>query len=336
MKTHIKKLILLLITFLFLYLVFKNLNFNQLLHIIKGFELKYIIFLVFSIIISLSFRGLCFKLLISKTVKAPLLDLIPLCITGAALNIVLPARAGDIFRAFYTGEKYNESKIKLFGTVMLERIFDGLCIIGMLLIGIFIYNKNPLAQHLCSFAALIFIASLITVFVLVKLNKTGAIFSFLENKCSNLSGGFKNIFLGIIKLSGNFCTSFINGFEILKYPKNIINIIFVSILIWGLECLNYLIVIQGFNLDVSRSVVLFIISFIALACMIPSASIFIGPYQLAVISAFSIYRVNKETALAISLVEQAIVVLTTSVIAVIFLFKNNISFKEIKNDIKSE
>ena len=335
MKTHIKKLILLLITFLFLYLVFKNLNFYEFVQTVKEFELKYVIFLVCSIIISLSFRGLCFKLLISKTVKAPLSDLIPLCITGAALNIVLPARAGDIFRAFYTGEKYNESKIKLFGTVMLERIFDGLCIIGMLLIGIFIYNKNPLAQHLYIFSVLIFIASLIVVFVLVKLNKTEIFFSFLENKCSNLSEGFKNIFLRIIKLSNNFCTLFINGFEILKFPKKILLIIIASIGIWAFECINYLIVIQGFNLDINWSVILFIISFIALASMIPSTSIFIGPYQIAVISAFAIYGVNKENALAISLVEQAIVVLTTSVIAVIFLFKNNISYKEIKNDIKS-
>ena len=334
MKSHIKKLILLLITFLFLYLVFKNLNFNQLLQTIKGFELIYIIFLVFSIIISLSFRGLCFKLLISKTIKAPLSDLIPLCITGAALNIVLPARAGDIFRAFYTGEKYKESKIKLFGTIMLERIFDGLCIIGMLLIGIYIYNKNPLAQHMCFIAALIFIASLITAFLAIKLNKTEVIFSFLENKCSNLSEGFKNIFLGIIKLSNNFCTSFINGFEILNYPKKLLYVLISSIGIWAFECVNYLIVIQGFNIDINWSVVLFIIAFIALACMIPSASIFIGPYQLAVISAFSIYKVNKETALAISLVEQAVVVLTTSIIAVLFLLKNNISYKEIKEDIK--
>ena len=66
----------------------------------------------------------------------------------------------------------------------------------------------------------------------------------------------------------------------------------------------------------------------------PSTSIFIGPYQFAVIAAFAIYDISKETALAISLVEQAIVIIVTSLIAVLFLLKNNISYKELKEDIK--
>ena len=100
--------------------------------------------------------------------------------------------------------------------------------------------------------------------------------------------------------------------------------------------MNFLIVIYGFGYNIHWSVTIFIISFIALACMIPSTSIFIGPYQLAVITAFSIYNINKETALAISFVEQAIVTLTTAFIAFLFMLKNNISYKELKEDIEEE
>lgn len=330
MKLSKKKIILLLITCLFLYLVFKNLDFRELIQLIQEFELKYIFFLICSIIISLSFRGLCFQLLISQTVKAPLKDLVPLCLTGSALNIVLPARAGDIFRAVYVGAKYNADKVKIFGTVMLERIFDGLMILAMLLSAIFLYNKNPLAEKLCFAAAIIFIGSLIFAFFTIKFNKTDLIFSFLENKCNLLQGKLKDFFISMIQSSNQICNSFINGFEILKYPNKLFLIILASIGIWSFECLNYYIVIQGFHCDISWSVVLFIIGFIALACMIPSASIFIGPYQLAVIAAFSIYGIEKETALAISLVEQSVVLITTAVIALIFFFKNDIKYEDLK------
>ena len=101
-------------------------------------------------------------------------------------------------------------------------------------------------------------------------------------------------------------------------------------MIWGLECLNYYFMILGFHCQVDWSVVLFIISFIALACMIPSTSIFVGPYQLAVIAAFAIYNIPKETALAISIVEQAVVTIVTSIVATIFLVKNNIRIKLMK------
>lgn len=334
MKKGIKRIVLLLITLLFLYLVFLNLDFKELLQIIKEFDVKYAFFLAISITIALSFRGLCFKQLISKTVDAPLKDLVPLCITGAALNIVLPARAGDIFRAYYVGHKYDVDKVKIFGTIMLERIFDGLIILSMLLFGIYAYHKNELAQKLCIAAAVIFVGALICAIIAMKFNKIDLVCSVIEEKTNFLPSGIKKIFHSILNFINRICNSFVAGFEILAHPKKLVAVMISSLCIWSFECLNYFLIIQGFGCDVDWSVVLFIIGFIALACMIPSTSIFIGPYQFAVIAAFAIYDISKETALAISLVEQAIVIIVTSLIAVLFLLKNNISYKELKEDIK--
>ena len=323
-----------LITLVFLYFVFVNLDFKQLLSVIKGFDIKYAFFLAGSILISLSFRGVCFKQLISKSLNAPLYDLIPLCISGAALNIVLPARAGDFFRAYYVGNKYAVDKVKVFGAIMLERIFDGLVILSMLLVAILLYNKNQLAQNLCMAAGAVFIVALISAFVMIKYNKIDSICNFLIDKTNFLPEKLKNIIHYVINFTNKICNSFVSGFEILKYPKKLMMIILACIMIWGIECLNYYFMILGFHCQVDWSVVLFIISFIALACMIPSTSIFIGPYQLAVIAAFAIYDIPKETALAISIVEQAVVTIVTSIVATIFLIKNNIAYKELKEDIK--
>ncbi len=330
MNSKIKKLILLFITFVFLYFVFRNLNVTELIETMKEFDPKYAVLLVISILTSLSFRGLCFKLLISQSVKVPLKDLAPLCIAGAALNIALPARAGDIFRAYYVGSKYNANKIKLFGSIMLERIFDGLVILAMLFAGIMLFNKDPLAQQLCNIAAAIFIGSLIFVLLIIKYNKINSICTFLEEKTHKFPQKIRNIILSIIKFTNQMCNSFFEGFEILKSPSKIIPVAIVSVIIWFLEGLTYYITIQGFHCEVDWSIVLFINSFIALACMVPSTSIFIGPYQFAVISAFAIYNISKETALAVSFLEQAIVVIVTAVVTVIFLAKNNISFKELR------
>ena len=195
MKKSIKRIVLLLITLLFLYLVFLNLDFKELLQIIKEFDVKYGFFLAISITIALSFRGLCFKQLISKTVDAPLKDLVPLCITGAALNIVLPARAGDIFRAYYVGHKYDVDKVKIFGTIMLERIFDGLIILSMLLFGIYAYHKNELAQKLCIAAAVIFVGALICAIIAMKFNKIDLVCSVIEEKTNFLPSGIKKYFI---------------------------------------------------------------------------------------------------------------------------------------------
>ncbi len=334
MKKNIKKLILLLISFVFLYFVFVNLDIKELIHIIKRFNILYIPLLCLSIITSLSLRGLCFKQLISKTAKISLFDAALLCITGAALNVVLPARAGDIFRAYYFGQKYKIDKIKVFGTVMLERIFDIIVIFCLLCSGVFIYHENQIAMNLCILAGIILIAGVAFAIITYKYNKTDKICGFIEAKSRNLP--FAELTKNLINFINKLCNSFFAGFEVIDSPKRTLYALFASFGIWFFECMNFLIVIYGFGYNIHWSVTIFIISFIALACMIPSTSIFIGPYQLAVITAFSIYNINKETALAISFVEQAIVTLTTAFIAFLFMLKNNISYKELKEDIEEE
>ena len=328
MKPLLKNFCLILITAVFLYLVFVNIDFNKLLITIKNIDIPYLLILPISIIISLWFRGLCFKFLISKSVNIPLKISAPLCITGAALNIFLPARAGDIFRAIYTGNKFKIDKIKILGTVMLERVFDGIVILSLLLFGIFIYNRNPLAQKLSLLSALIFFGAFLFAFIAVKYNKINSICSFIEQKSSFLPEKIKHPFYSFLHFTNKTCNSFIDGFEVLKYPKTLFLSLLFFFAVWLFECLNFYIVIQGFHCAVNWSVTLFIISFIALACMIPSTSIFIGPYQYAVIAAFNIYHLPKETAIAVSIVEQTGVMITTAIIALIFFLKNNIKYKD--------
>lgn len=333
MKIGLKRIILLLITFVFLYFVFVNIDFKELLQVIKGFDVKYLFLLALSIMVSLSFRGLCFKYLIAKSANPPLKVLAPLCISCAGLNIVLPARAGDFFRAFFVGQKYGIDKVKVFGTIMLERIFDVFTIFCFLMVGVFVYNRNEIAMNMCSVAGACIIFGIVFAIITYKFNKTDAICNFLIEKTKQLP--IASVVEKVVGLINKLCNSFFNGFEVIDSPKQILYALSASVCIWIFECMNFLITIKGFGFELHWSVSLFIIAFIAMACMIPSTSIFIGPYQLAVITAFSIYNVNKETALAISFVEQAIVTLTTCIVALIFLLKNNISFEKLKEDIKS-
>ncbi len=333
-KKYLKKIILLFITFLFLYFVFVNLDLKELISIMKDFNIKYFFLLMLSVIISQSFRGLTFTFLMSKTAKLRLREIVPLCLTSSCLNIFLPARAGDIFRAFFVGQQYDINKIKVFGTVMLERIFDTISIFCLLALGIFIYHRNTIAVHLCTFAGFIIVVGILFVVITYRYNNTEKICNFIIDKTKNFPFAFYiNKF---VMFTNKTCNSFFHGFEVINSPVEIIKVILASFGIWIFECINFYIVIHGFGYNIHWSVSLFLIGFIALACMVPSTSIFIGPYQMAVISAFAIYDVNKEAALAISFIDQAGIMIISSVIAAIFLLKNNISLKELKEDIKKQ
>lgn len=335
MFKNIKRLILLLITFIFLYFVFVNVNFSAFTELIQKFDYKYILLLILFIFMSMTCRAFCFKFLLSKTLKNPsIIELILLCFSGSALNILLPARAGDIFRSYYTGDKYNIDKVKILGTVLFERILDVIVIFSLLIFGIMFYHRNPLAEKLCLFAGILFIVALIISIIMYKKNKADTFCKFIINKTSSFP--FSSFIEKGVSSINRICNSFFDGFEVIDSPKNIFMALIFSIGIWFFECCCYYSIILSFGCHIHWSVTIFIISFIALACMIPSTSIFIGPYQLAIISAFAIYNVPKEPALAMSIVEQTVVTLFTSLVAFIFLVKKNISYKELKNNIKGK
>ncbi len=319
-------------TFIMLYFVFSNTDFKEIFKQFKNINYKYIAILVCSIITSLSLRGLCFKQLIYKSVNLPVIESALLCITSSFLNIALPARAGDVFRAYFVGDKYKVSKMKVFGAVMLERVFDMIDIGLLLLFAISVYNRNALAVKLCFVAFSVFISCLIFIILTYKYNNVDRICNLLKKFLNKIHcSKFSDEIVGFIN---KICNSFCCGFEIIDFPKKIFFIFLTSMCIWILEFFNYICIIWAFNLSVHWSVSIFISCFIVFACLIPSTSIFVGPYQIAVIAAFSLYNVSKESALAVTVAEQVVVILTTGIISLLFLLKNNISFLKLKNDIK--
>ena len=54
-------------------------------------------------------------------------------VVGYMANNILPARAGELVRAIFVGGKESMSKASVLGTVLIERVFDGLVIVGILM-----------------------------------------------------------------------------------------------------------------------------------------------------------------------------------------------------------
>ena len=132
-----RQIILLAITIIFLILVFNKVEFDILLETIKTFNLKHLISITLIFLASLYIRGLRWKFLLMNDKKYSALNLAEIFTVGNMLNIFLPARAGDFYRAYYLGDEKGDKKLKIFGTIILERLFDG--------ITMFLFHKVILA-----------------------------------------------------------------------------------------------------------------------------------------------------------------------------------------------
>lgn len=289
------------------------------------FELKNLLYIVPIYVLTLYLRGIRWKMLLLGDKKYTSFELGEVFTVGSMLNIYLPARAGDVYRAYYLGKTKDESKMKIFGSIILERTLDGICVFLILLFAILAYCKQDWILNIAYLIGIIFIGSFVVMYLIFKFNKVDFVCDKLIEFCKKLPKA--DFFEKIIKKINQGTNSFVEGFEVLNSLKFSSGSFFMSVIIWLLECVVAIIIINSFHLSLGFSAGFFVISLISFSTMIPSTSVFLGPYQYAYILALSIYGVDKSTTLAISTLHQGVLMLILTVIGGISLIRYNFKMK---------
>ena len=148
MKISKRKIFALLITLGLLVVVFYKIDWGELLNTFKYFNFKNIWLIVTLYVLTLYLRGVRWKALLLNNAKYSSLHLGEVFTVGSMLNIFLPARAGDVYRAYYLGSVKGEKKMKVFGSIILERTLDGISVFLMLFLAVLLYCRQDWILHL--------------------------------------------------------------------------------------------------------------------------------------------------------------------------------------------
>ena len=327
MKKHKDKILGLIISLVFIGLIVWNLDFRQLINTFKIFNYRVLLLFMPIYILSIYIRGARWKYLLCNDPKLTVKEAFYTFTTGNTLNSYLPARAGDFWRAYHVGNKIKESKMKLLGSIILERLIDGISILLILFFAIMTYFKHPWIIKIAFLSAAIFLGALVFFVLLFKTNKTSVFLKKISQ--TRLLKPFEST---IKKISAHI-ESFISGFEVLNRPEYLGIAFLMSIFAWLLECFVTYVLILGFGQHFGISIAFFVISFIALSMVIPSSSVFVGPYQLAYILALNIYHIPKSQALGIAFIHQITIMILITLITVLYFLKANKSIEELKLEI---
>ena len=327
---HKDKIIGLLISLVFIILIFWKLDIHKLIAAFRMFDYRILFLFVPIYVFSLYIRGVRWKYLLCLNEKLSVNEAFFAFTVGNTINSYLPARAGDFWRAYHLGNKIGESKMKLLGSIILERLIDGISILLILFFAIVTYFRHRWVLNIAAVAACLFFGALAVIYIIFKFNKIEYIFKKIS-EIPFLSG-----FTAQLNTISGHLMKFMNGFEALNNPKCFFMAFFMSMLAWGFECLMTYMIILGFGVHYGISIALFTISFIALSTVIPSSSIFIGPYQYAYIRALGIYHIGTEQALGTAFIHQMSMMIIITVISVIYFMKGNTSLDEIQKEINSE
>lgn len=322
-----RKIFALLVSLAFLVLIFYKMDWVKLIQTFKMFELKNLWMIVPMYVSTLYLRGIRWKSLLLDKPKYSAYNLGTVFTVGSMLNIFLPARAGDVYRAYYLGNTTQEKKMKIFGSIILERTLDGICVFLILLWAILQYSNQQWMMNLAYMIGILFVGSFLLFYLIFKFNKVDFVFEKLIKFSSKLPNLLSKPLIGILEGVNIHMQSFIEGFEVLDSVKYSTQAFVMSVIIWLIECYVAFLIINSFHINLGFSAALFVISLISFSTMIPSTSVFLGPYQYAYILALGIYNVDKSTALAISTVHQGILMIILSIIGGFYLVKFNLSLK---------
>jgi hypothetical protein len=251
-----------------------------------------------------------------------------LCI-GFMANMVLPARIGEFVRAYVLAKKESIPKSSAFATVVIERAFDGLSVVVMMLL-VFALVEPPDANDV--FWVTLKIGG-VTASIFFIIFFTGL---YLFHRQVKFMVWIVDKLIALLpaqygEKAQEIIESFRQGFAAIDNGHRVIKIVLWCIFVWGAAApFNYFI-FQAFNLDLPLSASFLVLLSQILGVMIPSAPGFIGVYHAATIAGLMFYGVDSELALSVSLVLHIIMFTMQTLPGLIFLWMEQFSLGDIQN-----
>jgi uncharacterized protein (TIRG00374 family) len=319
----------LLISAVFLYLAFRKVDFTLLGESLKRAEYIWLIPAFILMLLSIVFRAMRWKYLLKPITDAGFVHLFSASAIGLMANNLLPARLGEIARAWVIGEKEGISKTSSFATIVVERVFDGFTVIfflaGALLFADF---EIPVPYRKITYIAVLFYFVALCFLFLLHFNHDKAI-SIAMTVTRPLPSRTR------VRIR-KFLDSFVEGLGVLRSPLDIVRASLLSLLVWAPNIIIMHLVIRSFghDLPVQASIMVFII--VTFGIMIPSAPGFVGTVQYCFVIGLGLFGVAESEALSVSIVYHAGVFIPMTVAGLFCLAREGISFSGLKAAVREE
>jgi uncharacterized protein (TIRG00374 family) len=207
--------------------------------------------------------------------------LFPVVIIGLMANNLIPARAGELARAYVLGQREKISKTTSLGTIAVDRLFDGVTLVPMMLIVAAFagsdasfpvgFGKSLNFAGLGIVMAVLFGVAIAVLFYMA-LSERGR--DLLHRLVLRLAPQrIKPMVEGLLH-------SFFDGLAALRSPVDLGVAWLMSLISWSLEATMYYIVARAFGIDEPFYVFLLLTAAANLAIAIVASQGGIGPFEI--------------------------------------------------------
>jgi len=124
-KNGIRALILVALTFVFLFFFFRSVNWSEVLGYLNDIDLKFFIFLLLMVPLNFIARAVRWKCLLKhEKTGVSFYNRFAANAVGFSVTLLFPGRLGELVRPIYLARKEGLNKGFVIGTIVVERMFD--------------------------------------------------------------------------------------------------------------------------------------------------------------------------------------------------------------------
>ena len=313
----------LLISAVFLYLAFRNVNIPEMVEALEKANYWWLLPGIVMMFISLGIRAYRCQFFLLSIAKVPIKKLFSSMMIGYMANNVLPLRLGEIMRALAIGNSAKISRTSAFATILVERIIDVISLLMILGFTVFFHEFPPNIKN----AGLIIFAGsvLLVVFIVLLMEKTDRTIRFVWWLGSPLPRRIR-------KSINKNLRKFLGGFEVFRQTQHYPTIIVQSILLWVLYGGIIYVTFFAFDLKIEENsqmiVSLVILVMISIGIMIPSSPGFIGTYHYLCQQGLALFGVAETDALSFAIVLHVSNYIPMTLVGFYYFWRENMNFSD--------
>lgn len=314
----------LIISAIFLYLAFRGINYRELWLTLQQINLWWLLPGIALYFLAVLVRSLRWQFLLTPIKKISIATLFPIISIGYMGNNVFPLRMGEVLATVVLKRRENVSISGSLATIIVERIFDAVVVVGFVLLNLGQLTGFPgtgaFSQlgGLATWAAAIFAVGL-GVFIAVAM--------FPKPAMRFIHGIIYRVLPEPLREPVvNISDRFLEGLIRLRSPKDAVMIFVMTTLIWILETGLYWSVDRALGLGLTFSQLMLLNGLVNLVLLIPAAPGGLGTFDAAGRAILETFAISAEPALGYTLILRVALWLPITLLGTIFFFREGLKW----------
>lgn len=318
------------ISLLFIWLLFRNINFAELGKALAGANYLWLAPNIAMAMFAMYQRAYRWRFMLQPIKRVAFPTLLAATCIGFMANNVLPLRLGEFVRAYSLSSQDKDiSKSASLATIFVERMVFDLIVLLMILGAVLAGSHLAIHEDMRVGIYITIIIALVGVMFMLAL-------ALRPERAGNLMARYlfflpestKEKVRGIV-------IKFSRGLEFLKDSRSLTSVMTQTILIWVLMGLSNWFVFRAFDFHVPLAASFVLLVVVSISILVPSSPGFVGVYHAGAVWTLGYYGIKYEQALSFAIVLHAAQYIPITAMGFYFLKKEHLSLKKLEQEASS-